>query len=56
MKRKKANWIGHILRTNCSPKHVIEGKFETGIEVTGKRGIRRKEILDALNPLTPNDL
>jgi hypothetical protein len=31
IKRRKANWIGHILRGNCFLKHVIEGK----IEVTG---------------------
>jgi hypothetical protein len=27
-KKKKANWIGHILRRNCLLKHVIEGKIE----------------------------
>jgi hypothetical protein len=27
-KRRKANWIGHILRRNCFLKHVIEGKLE----------------------------
>jgi hypothetical protein len=27
-KRRKANWIGHILRRNCLLKHVIEGKRE----------------------------
>jgi len=26
--RRKANWIGHILRRNCLLKHVIEGKIE----------------------------
>jgi hypothetical protein len=26
IKRRKANWIGHILRTNCLLKHVIEGE------------------------------
>jgi len=26
MKRKKADWIGHILRRYCLVKHVIEGK------------------------------
>jgi hypothetical protein len=25
LKRKKANWIGHILRRNCLVKHIIEG-------------------------------
>jgi hypothetical protein len=28
IKRRKANWIGHILRRNCLLKHVIEGKLE----------------------------
>jgi hypothetical protein len=28
IKRRKANWIGHILRRNCLLKHVIEGKKE----------------------------
>jgi hypothetical protein len=26
IKRRKANWIGHIGRRNCLLKHVIEGK------------------------------
>jgi hypothetical protein len=38
IKRRKANWIGHILRRNCLLKHVIEGKREGRIEVTGSRG------------------
>jgi hypothetical protein len=40
IKRRKANWIGHILRRNCLLKHVIEGKLEVRIEVTGRRGRR----------------
>jgi hypothetical protein len=24
-KKRKANWIGHILPSNCLIKHVIEG-------------------------------
>jgi hypothetical protein len=27
IKRRKANWIGYILRRNCLLKHVIEGKL-----------------------------
>jgi hypothetical protein len=34
VKRRKANWIGHILRRNCLLKHVIDGKVEERIEVT----------------------
>jgi hypothetical protein len=25
IKRRKANWIGHMLRRNCLLKHVTEG-------------------------------
>jgi len=28
VKRRKANWIGHILCRNCLLKHVTEGKRE----------------------------
>jgi hypothetical protein len=28
IKRRKDNWIGHILRRNCLLKHIIEGKIE----------------------------
>jgi hypothetical protein len=28
IKRRKANWIGHILRRNCLLKHVSGGKIE----------------------------
>jgi len=30
--KKKANWIGHILRRSCVLKYVIEGKIEGRIE------------------------
>jgi hypothetical protein len=45
IKRRKANWIGHILRINCLLKHVIEGKLEGR---NGKTGRRRKQLLDNL--------
>ena len=32
--KRKAKWIGHILRRNCLLKLVIEGKIKGGIEVT----------------------
>jgi len=41
-------WIGHILRRNCLLQRVIEGKIKGGIEVTGRRGIRRRKLLDDL--------
>jgi replicative superfamily II helicase len=34
--RRRANWIGHIVRRNCLLKHVIEGKIEGRIEITGR--------------------
>jgi hypothetical protein len=44
--KRKANWIGHILRRNCILRQVIEGKIKRGIEVTGRRGRRRRKLLD----------
>jgi hypothetical protein len=48
IKIRKANWIGHILRRNCLLKHVIVGKLEGRTEITGRRGRRRKQLLDDL--------
>jgi hypothetical protein len=52
IKRRKTNWIGHILGRNCLLKHVIEGKIEGRIYVTGRRGRRRKQLLDDLKKNT----
>ena len=30
IRKRKANWIGHILRRNCLLKQVIEGKIKGG--------------------------
>jgi hypothetical protein len=30
--RKKATWIGHILRGSCVLKYIVEGKIEGRIE------------------------
>jgi len=49
--KRKANWIGHILRINCLLQRVIEGKIKGGIEVTGRRGRRgrrHRKLLDDL--------
>jgi len=46
--KRKANRIGHILRRNCLLQGVIEGKIKGGIEVTGRRGRRRRKLLDDL--------
>jgi len=46
--KRKANWFGHFLRRNCLLQQVIEGKIKGGIEVTGSRGRRRRQLLDDL--------
>jgi hypothetical protein len=39
IKRRKSNWIGHILCRNCLPQHVIGRKIEEK-----NNGKARKEI------------
>jgi hypothetical protein len=46
--KRKASWIGHILRRNWLLQRVIEGKIKGGIEVTGRRGRRRRKLLNNL--------
>jgi hypothetical protein len=48
IRKRKANWIGHILRRNLFLQRVIEGKIQGGIEVTGRQGRRRRKLLDDL--------
>ena len=48
IRKRKANWVGHVLRRNCLLQQVIEGKIKGQIEVTRRRGRRRKELLDDL--------
>jgi hypothetical protein len=48
IRKRKANWIGHILRRNCLLKEVIERKIQGQIEVTRRRGRRRNKLLDDL--------
>jgi hypothetical protein len=50
IRKRKANWIGHILSSNCLLQQVIAGKIKGGIKVTGRRGRRRRKLLDDLNP------
>jgi hypothetical protein len=40
--------VGYVLRRNCLLKEVIEGKIKGRIEVTRRRGRRRKKLLDDL--------
>jgi hypothetical protein len=42
IKRRKANWIGQVMRRNCRLNHVIYGKMEG----TGRWGRKRKQLLD----------
>ena len=48
IRKRKANWIGHILLRNCLQQRVIEGKIKGGIEATGRRGRKRRKLLDNL--------
>ena len=48
MRKWKANLIGHILCRNCLLQQVIEVKIKGQIEVTRRRGRRRKKLLDDL--------
>jgi ribosomal 50S subunit-associated protein YjgA (DUF615 family) len=48
IRKRKANYIGHILRRNCLLQRVIKGKIQGGIEVTGRRGRRRRKLLDEI--------
>ena len=45
IKRRKANWIGHILHWDCLLK---QGKIERTVGVTGREGRRRKQLLNYL--------
>ena len=48
IRKRKSHWIGYILRRNCLVKQYIEGKIKGQIEVTRRRGRRRKKLLDDL--------
>ena len=48
IRKRKANWIGHILSRNCLLQRAIEGKIKGDIEVTGRRGRKRRKLLDDL--------
>jgi len=48
IRKRKAKWIGHVLRRNCLLKQVIEGKIKGEMEVARRRGKRRKKLLDDL--------
>jgi hypothetical protein len=48
IRKRKAKWIGHILRKKCLLQRVTEVKIQGGIEVTGRHGRRRTKLLDDL--------
>ena len=48
IRKRKTNWIGHILRRNCLLKQVVEGKIKGEMEVKRRQGRRRKKLLDDL--------
>jgi hypothetical protein len=37
--------IGHILRRNCTLKHILAGKIELSMKVTERKGRKRKQVL-----------
>jgi hypothetical protein len=48
IRKRKANWIGQIVRRNCLLQRVIKERYKGGIEVTGRQGRRRRKLLDDL--------
>jgi len=52
IKRRKVNWIGHILRRNCLLRQVIEENIERRIEVTGRGERRCKQLVDDIKEKT----
>jgi len=48
IRKRKANWIGQILRRNFLLEQVTEEKIKGEIEVTRRRGRRYKKLLDDL--------
>ena len=48
IRKRKANWTGHILRRNCLLKQDIAGKIKGEKEVIRRQGRRRKKLLDDL--------
>jgi hypothetical protein len=49
IRKRKANWIGYILRRNCLLQRVNKGKIKGELEVTGRLGRRLRKLLDDLN-------
>ena len=52
IRQRKVNCTDHISRRNSMLKQVINGKIEGETEVKGRRGRRRKHILDDIEGMT----
>jgi hypothetical protein len=48
IRKRKANCFGQILPINYLLTQVIGGKIKKGIEVKGRRGRRRRKLVDDL--------
>jgi hypothetical protein len=48
IRKRKANWIGHILRRNCLYYGLLKERYNGGTEATGRQGRRRRKLLDDL--------
>jgi hypothetical protein len=46
IQRRNARYTGHVLGRSCFLKHVVEGKIEVRLEVKGRRGRRRNQLLN----------
>jgi hypothetical protein len=46
IRKRKTNWIGHILRRNCLLKQVIERRIKGEMEVTRRQGRRCRKLLN----------
>jgi len=46
IRKRKANWIGQILRRKCLLQRFIERKIQGRVEVTGRQGRRGRKLLD----------
>jgi hypothetical protein len=48
IRKRKANWIGHILRRTAFYNGLLKETFKGEKEVTGRQGRRRRKLLDDL--------
>jgi 2-polyprenyl-3-methyl-5-hydroxy-6-metoxy-1,4-benzoquinol methylase len=46
IKRRKDNWIGHIMHGNCLLKHITKRKTEGMIKVVRRLASRHTQLLD----------